>query len=89
MEAERRHFGHDNNSGPAQPDRCRIALEIDLLARQRIPFVQACKREQVCDERFESCCFGEHTLQHGCIFHSFRVDECDFEQGTDGRDRAA
>jgi hypothetical protein len=33
LEAERRHFGHDNNRGPAQPDRCRIVLELDLLAR--------------------------------------------------------
>jgi hypothetical protein len=33
LEAERRHLGHDNNSGPAQPDRCRIALELDLLAQ--------------------------------------------------------
>jgi hypothetical protein len=33
LEAERRHFGHDNNGGPAQPDRCRIALELDLLAQ--------------------------------------------------------
>jgi hypothetical protein len=33
LEAERRQFGHDNNSGPAQPDRCRIALELDLLAQ--------------------------------------------------------
>ena len=31
--AERRHLGHDNNSGPAQPDRGRIALELDLLAQ--------------------------------------------------------
>jgi len=35
LEAERRHFGHHNNSGPAQHDRCRICFELDLLAQRK------------------------------------------------------
>jgi hypothetical protein len=34
LEAERRHFGHDN-SGQAQHDRCRICFELDLLTQRK------------------------------------------------------
>jgi hypothetical protein len=35
LAAERRHLRHDNNSGPAQHDRCRICFELDLLAQRK------------------------------------------------------